>query len=65
MCGKHKRGKGPAKIGMIIVSQVTMCAACEKFERCYEPPAILARTALELAARRAVEDARRRQSCMN
>ena len=54
MCNKHRRG-GPMKLGAIIVSPVTICGACEKFEECLEPPALIARIALELAARKAVE----------
>jgi len=61
MCGKHQKGS-PMKIGAIIVSPVTVCGACENFEACFLPPAILARVALELSAREAVARDRRHRS---
>ena len=60
MCGKHK-GPGPLKIGAIIVSSHAICVGCPKFEECFEPPAILARIALELSAREAVNRSRRHE----
>ena len=60
MCNKHGRG-GPKKLGLIVVSPVTICGTCEEFETCFEAPANLARIALELAARKAVEQDRRHQ----
>lgn len=63
MCEEHT-GK-PLKIGAIIISSHTKCVACDSFEKCTLPPAILARIALELSARRAVEEDLNRQARMN
>lgn len=64
MCDKHKKG-GPVQIGAIVVSSHVICVGCERFEGCDEPPAILARIALELAARRAANEEQGRQALMN
>jgi len=63
MCEERKGG--PLKIGAIIVSSHTKCAACNSFEKCTMPPAILARVALELSAKRAVDEDLNRQARMN
>ena len=45
----------PKRIGEIMSQASVACVGCEKFEECLEPPALIARIALEIGARRAAE----------
>jgi len=54
MC--KKQTTGPVKIGAILMSSAAVCVGCDVFEGCLEPQALVARVALELGARRALDE---------